>query len=130
MASARWRTRDRKNSRPVPAAVPSTTARRACKSSGTTEAAAVSPAPAAASRGPGSDDRAESGSWVMRRLRARELRTQRAAGRSGRVEARHDAEHETEAWARPGHATRLGEGMVVRPEKKDEPPAYSACLRA
>src|SRR5262245_31408949 len=45
MASARWRTRERKNSRPTPPAVPSTTARRACKSSGTTEAADASATP-------------------------------------------------------------------------------------
>jgi hypothetical protein len=50
MASARWRTSDRKNSWPMPAAVPSTTARRACKSSGTAEAADPSPEPVAARR--------------------------------------------------------------------------------
>src|SRR6516162_4832930 len=59
MASARWRTRDRKNSWPVPPAVPSTTARRARRSSGTTATADLSPA---------SNDSAEGASWVRRHL--------------------------------------------------------------
>src|SRR5262249_51211135 len=83
MASARWRTRDRKNSRPTPPAVPSTTARRACRSSGTAAAADVSPTPVGAWRGSSSNDPAEFASWFMRRLQARELWTKTAVGRSG-----------------------------------------------
>src|SRR5262245_37735724 len=42
IAAATWRTRERKNSRPTPAAVPSTTARSAFKSSGTAATAGAS----------------------------------------------------------------------------------------
>src|ERR1700737_225839 len=85
MASARWRTRDRKNSCPVPPAVPSTTARRACKSSGTAEAADASPALVRAARGSSLNDPGEFGSWVMRHLQVHELRTKTCSVQEGAI---------------------------------------------
>jgi hypothetical protein len=70
----------RKNSWPTPAAVPSTTARRACRSSGTAEAAGASSAPAGAPRGSRNDDPAAFGSCAMRHLRTREPRAEACPG--------------------------------------------------
>src|SRR5262245_40868221 len=74
MASARWRTRDRKNSCPVPRAVPSTAAWRARRSSRATEMTDASPA--CAWLGSGLKDPAEFRSWVISHLQALELRTE------------------------------------------------------
>src|SRR5262249_7793288 len=83
MASARWRTRDRKNSCPVPRAVPSPTAPRARRSSRTAEMTDASPAPLGAWRGSRLKDPAAFGSWVMRHLQALELRTETCSVEGG-----------------------------------------------
>src|ERR1700682_6501579 len=85
MASARWRTRDRKNSWPVAAAVASTTARRALKSSGTAEADDASPATVKAARGSSLNDPTEFGSWVMRHLQVHELRRETCSVQEGAI---------------------------------------------
>src|SRR5262249_48781516 len=84
MASARWRTRERKNSWPMPAAVPSTTARRACRSSRTAETTGESPALVGARRGSCVNGPAACGSGVMRHLQARGLWTQACSAQERR----------------------------------------------
>src|SRR6266481_5296752 len=74
MASAKWRTRDWKNSWPVPRAVPSTTARRARRSSRTAEADDPSRAPADPRRDERFNNPAELDSCVMRYFQACEMR--------------------------------------------------------
>src|SRR6266849_9052062 len=74
MASAKWRTRDWKNSWPVPRAVPSTTARRARRSSCTAEADDFSRAPAGPRHVECFNNPAELDSSVMRCFQACEMR--------------------------------------------------------